>query len=68
MLEQKYITKKQYNKAAKVSLKSMLKPNYHMNDSNIAYFTDYTVAQVIKDLQKKENLSYDDSLDRKSVV
>ena len=64
MLEQKYITKKQYDKAAKVSLKSMLKPNYHMNDSNIAYFTDYTVAQVIKDLQKKENLSYDDAWDK----
>lgn len=64
MLEQKYITKSQYDKAVKASLKSMLKPNFHMNDSNIAYFTDYTVAQVIKDLQKKEDLSYDDAWDK----
>lgn len=64
MLEQKYITRAQYEKAVKVPLRSMLKPNYHMNDSTIAYFTDYTVAKVIKDLQKKEKLSYDEAWDK----
>ena len=41
MLEQKYITKKQYNKAAKVSLKSMLKPNYHTLYGEIGYMYTY---------------------------
>lgn len=64
MLEQKYITRSQYEEARKIPLRSLLKPNYHMNDSTIAYFTDYTVAKVIKDLEKKENISHDEAWDK----
>ena len=64
MLDQGYITKAQYNKAIKVSLKQMLDPNFNMSNGKSSYFTDYVVEQVISDLQDKENLSYDDAWDK----
>lgn len=65
MLDQGYINQSQYDKAMKVSLKSMLNPSFTTGgSSSMTYFTDYVVDQVISDLEKKENLSYDDAYDK----
>ena len=64
MLDQGYITQSQYDKAIKVSLKKMLNPNFNAGNGNSSYFTDYLVEQVISDLEKKEDLSYDDAWDK----
>ena len=64
MKEQGYITAKEYKKASKTSLKKMLDPDFDTGSSSIAYFTDYVVEQVIKDLQEEEDLSYDAAWDK----
>ena len=63
MKEQGYITQEEYDSAMNTPLKKMLDPNYHMNDSNIAYFTDYVIAEVIEDLQEEKEISYDEAWD-----
>ncbi|MDD6154778.1 MAG: transglycosylase domain-containing protein [Eubacteriales bacterium] len=64
MLDQGYITKAQYNKAVKVKLEDMIKPDYSINSQKASYFTDYVVNQVIKDLQSEQKLSYSEAYDK----
>ena len=65
MKDQGYITQAQYDKAIKVPLKKMLNPSFTTGgNSSMSYFTDYVVSQVIKDLQKEDDLSYDDAWDK----
>lgn len=64
MKQQGYITKEQYDKAAAVTLKDILKVDLNANTSEYGYFTDYVVEQVISDLQKQEKISRKEAWER----
>ena len=64
MKEQGYITDAQYQQAVKTSLRSMIKPDYSLGSSKHAYYTDYLVSQVIKDLQSKYNYTYKEAWEK----
>ncbi|SFE39231.1 penicillin-binding protein 1A [Peptostreptococcaceae bacterium pGA-8] len=64
MKEQNYITKKQYDEAKAIPLRSFINPSYETDHSNGTYFTDYAIENVIKDLMAKENLDYQTAWDQ----
>lgn len=59
MLEQKYITQEQYDKASKRSLKKMLNPIYNGASTEADYFADYVIKEVINDLMENKGWDYD---------
>lgn len=59
MLEQGYITEKQYNKAVNTSLKKMLDPNYSTANGEATYFQDYVIDEVIEDLMEEKDWTYE---------
>lgn len=59
MLEQKYITQEQYDKASKRSLKKMLNPVYNGASTEADYFADYVIKEVINDLMENKGYDYD---------
>ena len=64
MLDQGYITQKQHDKAYKARTRKFVHPNYAAVTTQTNYFTDYVVTKVIKDLQDKHGLSYDDAYNK----
>lgn len=58
MLDQKLITKEQYDAAIAVSLKDMLNPQYNNEQTTSSYFTDYVIEQVIADLRAENGWDY----------
>lgn len=64
MEEQGYITHEQCEKATKRSIKKIIKPNYSAVATKSSYFIDYTVAKVIKDLQEKKGMTYEEAYDK----
>jgi len=61
MLDQGYITQKQYDKAVGTSLKKLLKPTYNSSNTSATYFQDYVISQVIDDLMEEKKMSYDEA-------
>lgn len=59
MLEQDYITQKEYDKASSTKLKKMLNPTYNSILEKSAYFEDYVIDQVIEALMKEKEWDYD---------
>ena len=59
MLEQKYITQEQYDKASNRPLKKMLNPAYNGASTEADYFADYVIKEVINDLMEKKGWDYD---------
>lgn len=59
MLEQGYITEKQFAKASKKPLRKILKPTYETSSGSAAYFADYVINEVIDDLMDKKGWDYD---------
>ena len=64
MQEQGYITAKQCKRAKRRKLRKMLHPNYNVTSSDITYFTDFVIEQVIADLQKEQGISYEEAWDK----
>ena len=64
MLEQGYITQEEHDKAYKKSIKKFVKPNYSAVTTKTNYFTDYVVTKVIKDLQDKKGMTYEEAYDK----
>ncbi len=64
MLDQGYITQKQYKKATKKSIKKIVKPNYSAVATKTSYFMDYVVEKVIKDLQDKKGMTYEEAYNK----
>lgn len=58
MADQGLITNAQKNAALKVDLKKRLKPNPSKGNPKYAYFSDFVVEQIIRDLMKKYHLDY----------
>ena len=59
MLEQGYITQKEYDKASSTKLKKMLNPTYNSILEKSAYFEDYVIDQVIEALMEEKEWDYD---------
>lgn len=57
MLEQKMISKEEYDSAKKVEIKDIVNPNYSLNSNKAAYFNDYVIDEVVADLAKELNIS-----------
>ena len=64
MLDQGYITQKEHDKAWKAKTTKFVHPNYAAVTTKTNYFTDYVVTKVIKDLQDKHGMSYDDAYNK----
>ena len=58
MLDQGFITQKQYDKASNVTLKKMLNPQYNSSSTEASYFEDYVIDEVISDLMEKNDWDY----------
>ncbi len=61
MKNQGYITEKQYDEVAGLDLIKFIKPTFRSNTNTYSYFHEYLVDQVIEDLQKKYDLSYEEA-------
>lgn len=64
MKDQGYVSDAEYQQAKNTPLKSMLNPQYDTGSAKHGYFTDYVVEQVIKDLQKKNKLTYNEAWEK----
>lgn len=64
MLKQNYISQEQYDKTIDKPLKKILKPSYSNASARSAYFQDYVIDQVIEDLMKEKDWSYDEAWEK----
>ena len=64
MLDQGYIDQEHYEKASNASIKKLVKPNYSAVATKQSYFTDYAVEKVLKDLQDKKGMTYEEAYDK----
>lgn len=61
MLNQGYITEKQYKKALKVDLKKRIRLNVNKIEHHASYFTDYVIDELTQDIMDQKNYSYSDA-------
>ncbi len=59
MLDQGYISEKEYKEAVDTKLIDMLNPNYNALNDKSSYFADYVIETVINDLAEKKGWDYD---------
>ena len=58
MLEQGYITQKEYDKAMKVEIKDMVNPSRASKSKVSSYFADFVIESVISDVQEQFGYDY----------
>ncbi len=64
MLDQKLISKEQYEAAVATHLKDYINPTYTQAHVFGSYFIDYSIDEIINDLMEQDKISYDEAWDR----
>ena len=63
MLDQGYISQKQYDKAVNTKIKDVVNPNTDALNTVSNYFADYVIQQVINDFQEQSGYDYQKAYD-----